>query len=183
MPEPSPRPRHVYRGEHLRAVARPLGGIGTGTISLCGDGSLRQWQIHNQVNHLACIPHSFFAVWARRPRADEVPVARILQSRALYDTKGLDPPPTSNDHLVPLAHRSLLKRLPGVESMEFIGEYPVAELTYHDPALPLRVSMQAFNPFIPLNSSASALPAIIVTLSRTNPTHHVLLPTAPSTLH
>src|SRR5947207_1132724 len=100
MPEPSPR--HVYRGEHLRAVAMPLGGIGTGTISLCGDGSLRQWQIHNQVNHLACIPHSFFAVWARRPRADEVPVARILQSRALYDTKGLDPPPTSNDHLVPL---------------------------------------------------------------------------------
>jgi uncharacterized protein (DUF608 family) len=160
----------------------PLGGIGTGSIALCGDGSLRQWQIHNQVNHLACVPHSFFAVWARRPRADELPVARILQSRALYDTKGPDPPPTSNDHMVPAAHRALLKRLPGVEATEFVGEYPVAELTYHDPALPLRASMQAYNPFIPLNSKDSALPAIIFNLTLTNPTQHVLLATAAATL-
>src|SRR5262249_26599471 len=111
MPTPASRPPRVYRREQLRAVAMPLGGIGTDTIAFCGDGSLRQWQIHNQINHLACIPNSFFAVWARRPRANELPCARVLQSRALYDTTGSPPPPTSNDHLVPQAHRSLLKRL------------------------------------------------------------------------
>ena len=61
MPTSDSRQRKVYRSEALRAVAMPLGGIGTGTIAICGDGSLRQWQIHNQVNHLACVPHSFFA--------------------------------------------------------------------------------------------------------------------------
>src|SRR5205085_5230810 len=45
-----------------------------------------------------------------------------------------------------------------------------------------RVSMQAFNPFIPLNSRDSALPAIIFNLSLTNPTQHFLLATAASTL-
>src|SRR5437868_15403655 len=80
----SSRTQHVYRGEALRAVAMPLGGIGSGTIALCGDGSLRQWQIHNQVNHIASGPNSFFAVWARRASPPEEPVARGLASGALY---------------------------------------------------------------------------------------------------
>jgi uncharacterized protein (DUF608 family) len=39
----------TYRGEALRAVALPLGGIGTGSVALAGDGGLRQWQIVNNV--------------------------------------------------------------------------------------------------------------------------------------
>jgi len=170
MPSPTPRHRKVYRGEALRAVAMPLGGIGTGSIALCGDGSLRQWQIHNQANHLACVPHSFFAVWARPANPPGTPVARVLQSSALYDTAGPPPPPTSNDHEVPPAHRALLKQLPGVEAVEFIGEYPIAELAYHDPTLPLRVRMEAFSPFIPLESKDSGLPAIVFNVTVTNPT-------------
>ena len=176
------RQRKVYRGEALRAVAMPLGGIGTGSIALCGDGSLRQWQIHNQANHLACVPHSFFAVWARRARPLGEPVARVLQSSVLYDTQGRPPPPTSNDHLVPPAHRRLLQRLPGVEVTEFIGEYPIAELAYHDPALPLQVRMEAFSPFIPLESKDSGLPAVLFNISVTNPTDHDILASVAATL-
>lgn len=182
MSLPTPRQRKVYRGQTLRAVAMPLGGIGSGTIALAGDGSLRQWQIHNQVNHVACVPHSFFAVWARRERPPETPVARVLQSAALYDTQGTLPPPTSNDHLVPPAHRALLQRLPGVQATEFTGGYPIAELTYHDPALPLAVAMEAFSPFIPLDSKDSALPAIILNVTVTNPTDHVVLASVAATL-
>ena len=32
----------IYRGEALRALTLPLGGIGTGSIALAGDGGLRQ---------------------------------------------------------------------------------------------------------------------------------------------
>jgi non-lysosomal glucosylceramidase len=39
----------TYRGEALRAVALPLGGIGTGSVAMAGDGGLRQWQIVNNV--------------------------------------------------------------------------------------------------------------------------------------
>ena len=148
----------------------PLGGLGTGTIALCGDGSLRQWQIHNQVNHQACVPHSFFAVWAQPAGPTGEAVARVLQSSALYDSEGPAPPPTSNDHLVPPAQQALLERLPGVQATTFTGAYPIAELTYHDPALPLQVSIEAFSPFIPLESKDSGLPAILFHVTVTNPT-------------
>ena len=174
--------RKVYHGESLRAVAMPLGGIGTGTIALCGDGSMRQWQIHNQVNHLACVPHSFFAVWARPVRPTDEPVARVLQSSALYDAEGPPSPPTSNDHRVPSAHRALLKRLPGVEATEFIGEYPIAELTYHDPVLPLDVAMEVFSPFVPLESKNSGLPAIAFNITVSNPTDRAMLASVAATL-
>ncbi|HVL22719.1 MAG TPA: GH116 family glycosyl-hydrolase [Thermomicrobiales bacterium] len=159
----------TYTGEALRAVAMPLGGLGTGTIALAGDGSLRQWQIHNQINHLACVPHSFFAVWAH-PASGE-PVARVLQSAALYDTPDPTPPPppTSNDHVVPLCHRRLMQRLPGVAEIEYTGEYPIATLRYHDSALPVRVSMEAFNPFVPLDADASGIPVVIFNLTVENP--------------
>ena len=40
-------PPRLYTGEHLGAVAMPIGGIGTGTIWLDGQGRLRVWQIFN----------------------------------------------------------------------------------------------------------------------------------------
>jgi uncharacterized protein (DUF608 family) len=164
------RGTRTYAGEALRAVAMPLGGIGTGTIALAGDGSLRQWQIHNQINHLACVPHSFFAV--RAQSASGEPVARVLQSAALYDTPDPTPapPPTSNDHVVPLCHRRLMQRLPGVAEIEYTGEYPIATLHFHDPALPVRVSLEVFNPFVPLDADASGIPVVIFNVTVENPT-------------
>ena len=37
-----------YDREHLARVALPLGGIGTGTVSLGGRGDLRDWEIVNR---------------------------------------------------------------------------------------------------------------------------------------
>ncbi|MGH2558150.1 MAG: GH116 family glycosyl-hydrolase [Thermomicrobiales bacterium] len=168
------RPK-TYRGEELRAVAMPLGGIGTGSVAICGDGSLRQWQLQNQVNHMACLPHSFFAVWARQHRPPNEPVARVLQSAALYDHDGPPPPPTSNDHVVPMPHRRLLQRLPGVAATEFTGGYPIAEVSYHDSALPLTVELEAFSPFAPLDSKHSGLPLVVFNLTVANPTERAML--------
>jgi non-lysosomal glucosylceramidase len=166
------RAKRVYREDEVRALAMPLGGIGTGSIALCGDGSLRQWQIHNQVNHQACVPHSFFAVWAKRDHWHTPPVARVLQSPALYDAAGPEAPWTSNDHQVPIAHQSLLARLPGVQGTEFVGEYPIAEVSYLDSELPVSVRMEAFNPFVPLNARDSAIPAILFQVTVRNPGAH-----------
>lgn len=41
-----------YDQNHLLNIALPLGGIGTGTVSLGGRGELRDWEIMNkQPNH------------------------------------------------------------------------------------------------------------------------------------
>jgi uncharacterized protein (DUF608 family) len=156
----------VYRGERLRSVAMPLGGIGAGVIALAGDGSLRQWQIFNMPNHQAAIPDSFFAIWAKS--GESKPVAKVLQSSALYNGK-FDPAPCVSDHIVPEEAKRLLSELPGVAATEYIGEYPIAEVSYKDKELPVEVSLEAFSPFIPLNSKDSGLPAIIFVFKVHNP--------------
>src|SRR5689334_20821654 len=148
----------VYRGERLRAVAMPLGGIGTGSVALCGDGSLRQWQLCNNVNHLAFVPHSFFAV--RAAAQGKPAVARVLQSGALYKEE-FAPVPSVNDYVIPEECRRLLELLPGVQATEFLGEYPMAEIRYLDEALPIEVSLTAYSPFCPLDADSSGIPAVV----------------------
>ena len=152
------RPR-VYVGEALRGVAMSMGGIGAGQIALCGDGSLRQWQMVNYANHMAYVPDGFFAVWAK-PRGGKR-VVKLLQSKATYNDKGFQPAASVNDHVVPEEQKRLLRTLPGVQSTEFIGEYPIAEIAYKDAKLPVNVSLEAFSPFAPLDSKDSGLPAIL----------------------
>ncbi len=159
--------RVVYRGDSLRAVAMPLGGIGTGTIALAGDGGLRQWQVLHNVNHLAHVPHTFFAFWGK-PEGQPA-VARVLQSAANYNSANFSPPATTNDHVVPDESRKLLEQAPGVATLEFTGEYPIAKIRYLDPALQAQVSLEAYSPFIPLDSKDSGLPCIVFEFRVRNP--------------
>ncbi|MGQ9571726.1 MAG: GH116 family glycosyl-hydrolase [Dehalococcoidia bacterium] len=151
-------PQLVYEGEHLRALAMPLGGIGCGQVAICGDGGLRQWQIFNNICHYAHVPHSFFAVRAQMGGAE--PVARVLMSASHYDD-AFAPAPAASDHVVAEASRRLLATQPGVARIRFIGEYPFAELQYEDDALPIAVSLEAFSPFIPLDAEDSGLPVVV----------------------
>ncbi len=161
----------TYRGEALRAIALPLGGIGTGSIALAGDGGLRQWQIVNNVNHDAHVPNSFFAIWAG-DYLDARRNAVVLQSKALYDDSHFTPAPSISDHLIPEGSRRLLNELPGVESLEITAQYPIIEVAYQSGAIPVHVHLETFSPFIPLNSKDSGLPAIIFNFTVTNPQDH-----------
>jgi len=137
-PLTSPR---VYRGEHLEAVGMPVGGIGTGSIWLDGQGRLGVWQIFNNLTETR-IPDSFFAV--RASVAGGSAVTRVLQT-------------TAEGPLEP------------VESLEYEGGYPIARLTFHDPALPVRVTLEGFNPLIPLDTASSSIPCAIFRLTARNP--------------
>lgn len=172
--------RIIYKDEQLRAIAMPLGGIGTGSIALAGDGGLRQWQVMHTVNHRAHVPHSFFAIWCKPAHGQSA--ARLLQSSALYDQSGFKPPVTTNDHEVPAESKKLLERLPGVKGLEFAGEYPVASVRYLDPAVIAEVSLDAYSPFAPLDSKLSGLPLIIFDFEIKNPTSSVLQASIMSTL-
>ena len=161
----------TYTGESLRCVAMPMGGLGAGQVALAGDGSLRQWQISHEVNHTGFVPHTFFAVWAKRhfvKRPRPVEVSRVLQTDVYYDSD-FEPAPAVNDHEIPDGCRDLLDALPGVENIRYRGSYPIADLEYVDAELPVEVSMEAFTPFIPLDARASGLPAVIFNLTAHNP--------------
>lgn len=165
----APSGRIAYSGESLRAVKMPMGGIGTGNLSLAGDGTLQQWQIFNQVNHTAFLPGTFFGVRVHTGRRGTGPVMRLLQTDCFYDTD-FEPALSTSDHVIPDEARRIAERVETVDDIEFIGEYPIAELAYLDDELPVNVRLEAFSPLIPLNSRDSGLPCVIFIFSVENPT-------------
>src|ERR1700716_664492 len=63
-PETALRGR-LFTGAVLSEIAFPLGGIGTGTVSLGGRGELRDWEIFNRPAKRRILPFSFVALWAK----------------------------------------------------------------------------------------------------------------------
>jgi uncharacterized protein (DUF608 family) len=159
-----PAPRWPVSGTDAPHIAMPLGGIGTGNLAICSDGGLRQWQLHNIGNHSGALPGSFLAIRATHwePPLDTV---RILQAPAPPTTET----PLVTDDVLPTWQRRLLAEHPGVQRVEFGGCYPFAQLRYHDDALPVEVTLEAFNPLIPLNVPDSSLPVAMFTIRLHNP--------------
>ena len=79
-PETARRARSCS-GVALSEIAFPLGGIGTGTVSLSGRGELRDWEIFNRPAKGRYLPFTFFALWCRP--ADGQPITRVLERRLL----------------------------------------------------------------------------------------------------
>ena len=53
-----------YTGESTREIVFPLGGIGTGSIGLAGDGHLMDWEIYNIPAKGSINPRTHFAIKA-----------------------------------------------------------------------------------------------------------------------
>ena len=147
----------VFSGSALQEIAFPLGGIGTGSVSLGGRGELRDWEIFNKPDKGGRLDFSFFAIWAQEGNLR--PVARILERQFL-------PPYRGGGHGVP---QRALSGLPRLQECEFTGEYPFARIKFKDKALPVQVELEAWNPFIPLNIDDSALPLAFFAWKLTNP--------------
>src|ERR1700740_1878616 len=58
--------RFIYTGERRRYVSFPLGGIGTGSVSLTGSGRLIDWSIRNQPAIHQFNGYSHFAIKAEQ---------------------------------------------------------------------------------------------------------------------
>jgi len=134
-------PPRVYAGEHLQHVRMPIGGIGTGTIWLDGDGRLGVWQIFNNYAEER-IPDSFFAI--RAERDGQEPILRVLQT-------------------TPEAG------FPAMESLTYEGGYPIARLAFADDVLPVEVKLEALNPMIPLDTQSSSIPCALFRITARNP--------------
>jgi len=130
----------VYSGEHLTGISLPVGGIGAGCIQINGQAVRHIWQIFNNYTQPK-LPNTFFAVRAK-PRGGQ-PVVRAAQTVAVG----------------PFAP---------MKSLVFKGEYPFGWYEFHDPALPVAVSLEVFSPLIPLRAKDSAIPCGIFNLTAKN---------------
>ncbi len=150
----------VYSGEKLREIAFPLGGIGTGTVSLGGRGQLRDWEIFNRPGKGINFPFTFFAIHLE---SDGKKFNRLLEA-------AIEPPYTGG-HGIP---REQVPGLPRFRKAVFRGEYPVAEVELSDPDLPVLVTLEAFNPFIPGEAEDSGLPVAVLKYRVKNLTDKVI---------
>jgi len=128
-----------YQGESLGAIRLPVGGIGAGSIQMDGKATRPVWQIFNNMSQ-AAVPDSFFAI---RIKGDK-PILKALQTEPVGT-------------------------LAAMRALSFRGEYPYGWYDFDDPDLPVKVSLETFNPLIPLNTKDSAIPCAIYNITVKNP--------------
>ncbi|MBZ5545426.1 MAG: hypothetical protein LAO07_17395 [Acidobacteriia bacterium] len=146
----------TFTGRNLKMIAFPLGGIGTGTVSLGGRGQLRDWEIFNRPDKGNSPDYCFAAIWAQAK--GRKPVARVLEAR-------LEPPYEGESGL----GASNVPGLPRLASATFTGAYPFARIEFSDAKLPVKVRLEAFNPLVPLDVEASGLPVALLRYTVHNP--------------
>ena len=144
-----------FSGAHLNRISFPLGGVAAGSIGLGGRGDLRDWQIFNRPDLGNSPAYGFGAVWARAGNGP--PVARVLEAAFHPPFDGARGLGASN-----------APGLPRFESVEFRGEFPIAEVRFDDRAVPVRVRLEAFSPFLPPLVDDSGLPVAVLRYSVSN---------------
>jgi non-lysosomal glucosylceramidase len=153
-------------GKALKYIGMPVGGMGCGQLYLAGDGRLWLWDIFKSNydreplgdlsfdlmtmnGHYTKPVDSLTGQYSARNGADvdQGFIIRVKQGESTQ-TRSLDQ-----------------KGFPGVK---FRGEYPIGRVIYSENDFPVRVELEAFSPFIPLNANSSALPATVLSFSVRN---------------
>ncbi len=145
-----------YEGEQLRYISVPLGGIGTGNLLLNGYGAIRDIEIFNRPSMDDLPPYmTFFSLYTKEE--GEEPVAKILEGEYLDEF----PNPFGKP-------RQQLGGLPRFQDVVFHNAYPMVRIDLADESVPLDVRMEAWSPYIPLDTERSSLPAAVIEWKLTN---------------
>jgi non-lysosomal glucosylceramidase len=145
-----------YDQGHLARLALPLGGIGTGTVSLGGRGDLRDWEIMNRPAKGYNPGAPFFAIRIRSAAGSVVQRALTGPVELFQYEGGSGVKDASNPGL------------PTFTRCSFDAGYPFGIVNLSDPAVPVKVRIKGWNPFVPTDPEASGIPAAILTYEVAN---------------
>jgi non-lysosomal glucosylceramidase len=143
-------------GPEASVAAFPLGGIGTGNVSIGARGEFRDWEISNRPDKGTWLPFTFFAIRACPDGGESV--SRVLEAKIGPPHEG-----DSGHHIGKVAG------LPRLDSSRMIGEYPLLRVEFADEQLPVTVVLQAFTPLVPLDVDASGIPGAVLRYTVHNP--------------
>lgn len=143
------------------AVRFLLGGIGTGNVSLDQNARLCDFELWNKPNKGFRNAYTFFAV--RTESTDGKVHVKALESQLA--------PPFDNSHG---DHAWDVGGLPRFRNSEMTGSYPFVNFKLTDMNMPVEAGLEAFTPFIPLNTDDSSLPVAVLRYSVKNITDNPL---------
>ena len=141
-----------YSGAKLRRVQMPVGGIGTGQISLRGNGGLAAFEIRNSADKNFTPSrqgvHPAFVV--RTVDAEGAISARLLEGpldKSLYEGAFGCAAPNHG--------------YPRFASAVFRVAYPLAQVALEDPTMPVAATLEAMNPLVKGDAEASGMPVAL----------------------
>lgn len=148
-----------YDQDHVYKIALPIGGIGTGTVSLGGRGNLQDWEIMNRPakgynpgsgrNNSA-----FFTLYTETAGKKDL---RLLEGPVpFYQYEGASGAIATNHGL------------PRFNEVSFDAAYPFGQVNLKTPQIPVNVKIKAFNPLIPGDVGNSSIPVAILDFELTN---------------
>jgi len=154
----SPLVRDTYEGIYLDQVRFPLGGIGSGCISLNGRGALVDWSLFGNPNCGYRPEFSFLGLWAKA--GDNEATFRVLEGDPAV------PYGWGNENWStgPLA----ISGLPHMSSAVFVGRFPFAMVMLKDRGMPLEATIEGWSPFIPGNDRESSIPVACLNITLKN---------------
>ena len=158
-----------YEGEHLKYLLFPVGGIGTGSVSVSGEGLLRDFEIFGRPNKGSVLGFTGFFVRAETP--DGKVYTKALVGDVKENLTGIYNQRFSHSHGYGYGLPSAsFNGFPHFSRVTADCEYPVASLTFSDDDFPGDVTLTAWNPLIPHDSFNSSLPAAFFRVAFANQT-------------
>ncbi len=148
-----------YTGNYIDKIAFPLGGIGTGNISLAGNGAIVDPEINGHPDREKDCGFTNFAIKAESD--GEVIDSRLLCGDYIHDYMGT----IRGSYGIGNSPLSGFKHF---EKSVFKGEFPFAQVELTDSDFPAEVVTEAFNPFIPSNDRDSSIPAAFFNITIKN---------------
>jgi len=149
-----------YDANHLYNIALPMGGIGTGTVSLGGRGELRDWQIMNK-------PAFGFSTVTKGNNAPFFSIF-VCPEGEKPTTRALIGPLHATEYMHYEGRPVNQHGFPRFENASFDAAYPVGIVNLDDAKLPVKVRIIGFNPLIPGDGDASSLPVAVLTYEVSN---------------
>jgi non-lysosomal glucosylceramidase len=154
-----------YNGIYLTEVAMPLGGIGTGGVSIGGRGDLRDWELMNR----GAIG------WTPAFKLVEPTIANGPFFALYYKAQGgeagirvLEGPVPIKEYYGDWGSDALNGGFPRFEETTFAVAYPLAQVTFRHKQVPLNVRLEAFNPLIVGDENKSGIPVAVLRYVITN---------------
>jgi uncharacterized protein (DUF608 family) len=123
---------------NLKYIGMPINGICTGQVYLGGDGKLWHWNLDASLD-----------------QKNKGSGPRFLNPDVAHS-------PMSQGFALQAGGKEFSLDSQGFKDITFTNQYPMATVDYVDSACPVKVQLNAYTPFIPLNRDDSSYPVIVM---------------------
>lgn len=163
-----------YDKDHVSRIAMPIGGIGTGTISLGGNGQWRDVEVQNKPGK------GFFGASTSK----EAPCFLLFTDDGkVKRSKALLGPVAISDYAGSEGSTAPNHGLPRFSTTTVDAAYPFMTVNLADDEMPVSVKLKAFNPLVPGDPDASGIPVAIIRYEVHNKTNSTLTVAVAGTIN